>query len=122
MACALEGGARVRLEDDPFAGTKASRVDQSMVALGQLAEEIVFECLRFEIDILLGAAQRFKVTLHVAQVGVAGNQMGDHKSGIDDFVETQLLGDVVRRAEQICRRHLAIEEQRQAVEQQAAKV
>ncbi len=48
--------------------------------------------------------------------------MTDHKSGVENLLETQLLGDVKRRAEQTRRRNLAIDQQRQAIEQQSAEV
>ena len=77
----------------------------------------MFVRLGFQIDVVLRAAQRFEVALDLIKIGVLGDQMPDHERGIDDFFETQLFGDIKWRAEEARGGDLAVDEQRQAVEQ-----
>jgi len=121
-ARALERLARVGLEHDALARAEPTDIDQRVIALGQLSQKVMLVSFRFEVDGMLRPAQRFEITLDILQVGSLRNYVADHEGRVDNFPETELRRDIKRRAEQTCRRDLAICEQRQAVQQQAAEM
>ena len=115
----VEGFARVGLEHDALARAPAARVHLLEEARREFVAVVVRVALGPQVDVALRAAQRAEILLHVLRVHVARDHGGDHEGGVDDLAEAELLGEVVRAAEQRRRRHLAVDQLLQAAEQHA---
>jgi hypothetical protein len=53
-----------------------------------------------QVDVALRPAQRPEIFAHVFGIGRAGDHRGHHEREIDDFAKAELLGEIVRAAEQ----------------------
>src|SRR5262249_60880655 len=112
----------VRSKNQPLSWTEGSDINHAVISVRQLLEKVVLIDLRFHINILLGSAQGFEVTIHVFRVRIAGNQMADHERRIYHLAEAQLFHDVGRRAKEAYSRNPPIHQQRQPIQKQTAKV
>ena len=48
----------------------------------------MFVSLRFQVDIMLRASQRFEVSLDILQVGVFGDEMANHERRVDNLFKS----------------------------------
>ena len=116
----VEDLARVGLEDDALARPPAPRVHHGVEALGELVLVVVRVELGPQIDVALrplaARGNSAGCPRDRASPLIIG---GDHEGRVDDLAEAELLGEVVRAAEQRRRRALAVDQQLQAAEQHA---
>src|SRR5271156_1582284 len=115
----VESLFRVWLEHQPLARTPAPRVHLIVKARRELLLIVVSVKFGPQIDVALGTAQRAKIFAYILRVRRAGDHRRDHERGVDDLTETELLDEIIRPAEQRSCRHLAVDQQFHAVEQQA---
>ena len=107
------------------ARTRSARRDPSGAcpSVAEAHREFLLVVMRVEfgpqIDVALGAAQRAEIFAHILRIRIARDHGRHHEGGVDDFAEAQLLDEIVGPAEQRSRRHLAVDQQLHAAEQQA---
>src|SRR5437868_4793731 len=130
LACWEGGGRRdpgegflvhlfgVGLEDEPLARAPAPRVDLVTEAGREFLAVIMGIEVRPQIDVALRPAERAEIFAHILRVGIAGDERGHHKRRVDDLAETELFHEVVGSAEQGGGRHLAVDQQFHAAEQE----
>ncbi len=90
-----------------------------VIAIRGRVAVVVRVAIRPQIDIALARFRRAIELLHVFRVRVAGDDRGDHERGVDDLAEAQLLGEIVRAAEQRRGRRTPFEQVIEPVEQHA---
>ena len=112
----------VGLENQPLAGAPAPRVHLGVEAVGEFLLVIMRVELRPQVDIALGLAQRAEELAQVFRVGIAVDHGADHEGAVDHLPEAELLGEVIRPAEQVDGRRLAVEQFFHALEQHAVGI
>src|SRR3984893_18176625 len=90
----------IGLEHKTLARAPAPRIHLGMIALGKFLLVVVRIEIGPQIDIALGAAKRAEELAQIRWIRIAGHHGCDHEGGIDDFAETELLGEVIGSAEQ----------------------
>ena len=115
----VEDLLRVGLEHQALAGAPAPGVHEGMEADRELVAVVVRVEIGPDVDVALRALQRPEEPLEVLGVRLAVDHRRDHERGVDDLPEAELLGEVVRAAEQGGRRRLALDEELHAAEEHA---
>src|SRR5262245_62674909 len=79
VPCSFENFSGVRFKNQPLSRTEGSDINHAVISLRQLLEKVVLIDLWFHINILLGSAQGFEITVHIFRVWFERKQMTDHQ-------------------------------------------
>ena len=113
---------RVGLEHQAFTRTPTPRIHFGMEAVRKFLLVVVRIELRSQVNIALGFAQGAEKLPQIFRIGITVDHGADHESRVDDFAEAELLGEIVRPAEQVHGRCFALEQFFHSGEQHAIRI
>src|SRR5262247_2232561 len=112
----------IGLEHQPLAGSPAPGIHLVVEAVGEFLLVIMSIELGPQVDVALRLAQGAEELAQVFGIGIAVDHGADHEGAVDHLPEAELLGEVIRPAEQVHRWGLALEQLLHPREQHAVGI
>ena len=109
-----EGILGVGQEYDALAGREAADLDHRLVAFRNLVEIEMFELLRREVEVDLGALQAVHVFLDVGRIDRLRKHESDHERAVGNLAEAELLQHQIGQAPHAGGRQIAVDADRPA--------